>query len=275
MGRGGGWGCVHLCAASIIVPLPSPLRSPSPPHPPQSQCGTNLCVCNALNQCFQTQYSFVPISTNFPFSSEALHDTDYYLTVTSTNAAYLSTSLTLLFTVDTTPPEAGAVFDGPQGGGDLDFQPSQTISVYWTGFFDPETDVSFYQYQFGTQCQNGSAFVLPLGAGTTVVQTKSTSASWTAPTYGTYYITVVAYNQALQPSMAVCSDGITVDGRPPTFGGVVIPGATVYPGLVQTAAGQLWLIGANRGAILVTGYNPACAIASYPVLDLAPYPPQR
>eukprot|EP00731_Ephydatia_muelleri_P000539 Em0001g539a len=94
------------------------------------------------------------------------------------------------------------------------------------------------------------------------------------PPYGTYYITVVAYNQALQPSMAVCSDGITVDGRPPTFGGVVIPGATVYPGLVQTAAGQLWLIGANRGAILVTGYNPACAIASYPVLDLAPYPPQ-
>ena len=232
-------------------------------------------MCNVLNQCFQTQYSFVPISSNFPFSSEALHDTDYFLTITSTNAAYLSTSLSLLFTVDTTPPEVGAVFDGPPGGGDLDFQLSLTTSAYWAGFFDPETDVSFYQYQFGTQCQNGSTFALPLGAGTTVIQTKGTAVNWTAPAYGTYYITVVAYNQALQPSVPVCSDGVTLDARPPTFGGVVIPGAAVRPGLVQTPTGQLWLVAANREAVLVTGYNPTCAIASYPVLDLSPYPPRR
>ena len=32
---------------------------------------------------------------------------------------------------------------------------------------------------------------------------------------GTYYITVVAYNEALEPSTPVCSDGITIDTTPP------------------------------------------------------------
>lgn len=231
-------------------------------------------MCNALGQCFQTQYSFSPISSNFPSSSsQALHDTDYLLTVTSTNGAYLTTSLTLLFTVDTTPPELGVVFDGLVGGGDLDYQQSLVITSYWSGYVDPETNVAFYQYQFGTQCQNASAFTLPLAAG--VQQTTGTTANWTAPAYGTYYITVVAYNQALLPSSPLCSDGITVDGTPPTFGGVVIPGGRVYPGLVQSSGGQVWLIGADRGAMLVTGSSAACTVGRYPMVDLSIYPTQR
>ena len=234
-------------------------------------CIPPVCYCDSLFHCSEVQYSFSPGASDFTRSTEALHDTDYFITITITNHAYLTSSLVHPFTVDTTPPLVGSVFDAPPRSPDLDYQAGMTLETWWSGFFDRETDVSFYQYIFDSSCVNASYFSHPLDTGSPVIKTLTTSASWEAPGEGTYYITVVAYNSALQPSDTVCSDGITVDISPPLFEGVVIPGCVVRPGLAQDGEGRVWFIERNRERWLVDGDIEQCLNRST-VVDLSTYP---
>ena len=240
----------------------------------ESSCVAPECFCDSLLHCSLAQYSFSPLETNFPFSSEALHDTDYVLSVTVTNFARLSTTLDHFFTVDTTPPTAGAVFDGLQLP-DVDYQDHVTLNAWWTGFFDRETEIPFYQYIFANYCSDASLFSYPLNDSSAVSQTDLTSVQWDAPGEGTYYVTVVAYNNALQPSKLVCSDGVIVDLTPPRFMGVAVPGAVVKPGLVVDGDGQFWLIGSDRERAKVDGYSAWCANSSTLLVDLSAFPVRR
>lgn len=245
--------------------------------PPQTACAPDPnCVCDSLAHCSLTQYTFSPPSYHFNTSStEALHDTDYYIAVSVTNHALLTSSLTHHITVDTTPPLPGAVFDAPPGERDVDYQQDTALQAWWSGFFDRETGVAFYQYTFGTQCANSSLFIHPLELGSQVIETTEEYASWIAPEAGTYYITVVAYNNALQPSATVCSDGVTVDSEPPSFEGVSIPGSVVKPGLVVSSLlGEVWLIGEDRERVYVglASENEVCVNRSTPLEDLSEFP---
>ena len=87
------------------------------------------------------------------------HDTDYYITVVITNWAYLQAELTEQITIDTTPPLQGFVFDGSTG--DVDYQQEYTVTAWWTGFFDRESSVLFYQYVFDSSCADVSVFAIP------------------------------------------------------------------------------------------------------------------
>jgi len=87
------------------------------------------------------------------------HDTDYYITVVVTNWAYLQAQITQQITIDTTPPLQGFVFDGSTG--DIDYQQEHAITAWWTGFFDRESNVMFYQYIFDTSCADDSVFAIP------------------------------------------------------------------------------------------------------------------
>ena len=59
---------------------------------------------------------------------------------------------------------------------------------------------------------------------------------------GTYFVTVVAYNGAMDPSMPVCSDGNTIDQTPPLLSDVDIKATLIRDGMVKTTDGQLWFI---------------------------------
>lgn len=88
------------------------------------------------------------------------HDTDYYITIVVTNWAYLQTQLTQQITIDTTPPLQGVVFDGDSST-DIDYQQEHLIRAWWSGFFDRESEIRFFQYTFGTSCANQSMFTIP------------------------------------------------------------------------------------------------------------------
>ena len=240
----------------------------------ESICFAPQCFCDSLLHCSQSQYSFSPLQSNFLSSSEALHDTDYSISVTVTNFARLSTTLEHVFTVDTTLPTPGVVFDGFQFP-DIDYQDHVTLNTWWTGFFDRETDIPFYQYIFANSCVAADTFSYPLNETSGVSQTHLTSASLEVAGEGIYYITVVAYNNALQPSQPVCSDGVTVDLTPPTFVGVSIPGARVKPGLVVDSGGQYWLVEEDRERVMIDGYSGWCANSSVLVEDLSAFPIKR
>ena len=62
-----------------------------------------------------------------------------------------------------------------------------------------------------------------------VIETLSTEAVWQAPSPGTYFASVVAYNRALRPSTPVCSNGITIDHSPPVITRISLPDMTPHP----------------------------------------------
>ena len=118
-------------------------------------------------------------------------------------------------------------------------------------------------------------FSYPLNDSSVASQTGQTSVQWDSPGEGTYYVTVVAYNNALQPSKPLCSDGVTVDLTPPRFMGVAIPGGVVMPGLVVDSSGDFWLIGRDRERARVEGYSTWCATNSVLLEDLSAFPVRR
>ncbi|XP_050415812.1 uncharacterized protein LOC126829741 [Patella vulgata] len=133
------------------------------------------------------------------------------------NQAKLKTTLTKQITVDTSSPHQGMVHDGKYDTPEIDVQSDLELFAHWGGFFDRESGVKFYLYGFSTSCLGANKFQLNLANRQDIQQTTSTHASWTAPSDGKYYITVVAYNGALEVSLPVCSDGVVVDrtiGRP-------------------------------------------------------------
>ena len=156
-------------------------------------------------------------------------------------------------TVDSTPPVAGVVQDGP-GDTDIDYQQSLTLHANWHNFFDRESTISFYQYAFAEECLGADYFYLPTDGQVSgekvtghlnscrklqkqfvqcqhswilfvviqILVTTDTFASTTVAEPGSYHATVVAYNAAMEPSKPVCSDGVTVDTTNPMVSGIIM-----------------------------------------------------
>ena len=60
--------------------------------------------------------------------------------------------------MDLTPPHPGQVHDGVSGSPEVDYQARTQLHAHWSGFFDRESGVKFYQYAFHTSCLEASAF---------------------------------------------------------------------------------------------------------------------
>nr|XP_034314147.1 uncharacterized protein LOC105348718 isoform X1 [Crassostrea gigas] len=200
---------------------------------------------------------------------KGLHDSDYYLEVTTTNKAKLTTVLSKKITIDTSPPHTGVVQDGVSGTEEVDYQQGMTLNAHWEGFFDRESGVLFYQYGYDTKPLNASAFSLEASGNGQIVETYSLHATHTVTTEGQYYICVVAYNRALEPSEPVCSDGVTVTTAVPSVKEVNIEGATTTGGLVtDTTNSNYWIVTSNRFRRLIKDPTSDCITKATVVADL-------
>ncbi len=140
------------------------------------------CSCDVTDtHCNFIHHEFSPRLSDLLTSDTSNHDADYYITVTSTNHAFLSSSISLKFTVDTTPPLPGAVFDALPTQPDIDYQQDRTLQGWWAGFFDRETDIFLYQYVFSRECAEETNFTYPLDTGSVVMETNQTQAISEAP----------------------------------------------------------------------------------------------
>jgi hypothetical protein len=92
-----------------------------------------------------------------------------------------------------------------------------------------------------------------------IFETYASHATHTVTTEATYYICVVAYNRALEPSEPVCSDGVTVTTATPSVQEVNIEGALISGGLVTNSAkSNFWIVTNNRVRRLIKDPTSEC-----------------
>ncbi|XP_046571088.1 LOW QUALITY PROTEIN: uncharacterized protein LOC124279320 [Haliotis rubra] len=231
------------------------------------------CYCTPGVGCYHRHFQIKPriVSANlshggiFHDKDKGVHDSDYYLEVTVMNHAKLTTTLDFKVTIDSSPPHTGSVHDGQRGHSEIDYQDSKLLHAHWEGFFDRESGVKFYQYGYADHCLEIRDFGLDLSSPN-VTETSSTHASWTAPSEGKFYITVVAFNRALEPSLPVCSDGVTVDQTPPSLAQIVVLNSRTTEGLVRNGE-EVWLVTADRRRIRIANPDSGCSRSIAPDLS--------
>ena len=105
-------------------------------------------------------------------------------------------------TIDTSPPVAGTVHDGP-GPHDIDYQQSLTLHTTWHHFFDRESGVAFYQFAFGAQCLEADDFGLPPQEGVRYFHVFIYSFDVHFITIAIYYVKHVKHNMQKNANMLV------------------------------------------------------------------------
>jgi hypothetical protein len=151
----------------------------------QTACdGLEHCYCPIIGRCETFHYltsfpSLVSLNTNV-----GDHHRNYYLTITSTNVATLSTTDTFDFLLDDSPPFVGVVWEGPglDEQAEMDFTSSRQLLVRWHGFEDHESGMRLYRVVLATRCL--TAQEVDTSDNATVMQHPANTASFLFPTEG-------------------------------------------------------------------------------------------
>ncbi|KAK3101903.1 hypothetical protein FSP39_007221, partial [Pinctada imbricata] len=241
------------------------------------------CYCTAFWGCYHQHFQVKPeIKTIQNVSSglvvgkdQGVHDSDYYIEVSVTSKAKLTTILSKKITIDSSPPHTGIVNDGMRGTDEVDYQQDKTLYAHWDGFFDRESGILFYQYGFSTACIPKATFELD-NPSSGLTETYSLHATHTVTTEGKYFITVVAYNRALEPSDPVCSDGVTVDTTVPAVEEVTIEGARIKGGLItDSSSSAYYVVGENRVRRLIPNPTSECISKATQIADIDMLPQEK
>ncbi|KAK3589056.1 hypothetical protein CHS0354_008706 [Potamilus streckersoni] len=222
------------------------------------------CYCTPFHGCYHKHFQVKPVIVSakeglFQNGSKGLHDGDYYFQVIALNGAFHRTVETMKITVDTSQPHQGIVHEGILGNPEVDYQNILEIHAYWSDFFDKESGVMFYRYGFGKSCLTKETFLLDYNGHEQLIETYETKASYRAPEEGTYYITVAAYNHALDSSAPVCSDGVTIDTTSPIIKELKVERMRIRQALVISSAdSHVWYINRDRELYSVPDADSTC-----------------
>ena len=247
--------------------------------------GAHACVCNAFSSkyCYLRDYIF-PLERHIVLADSELdrHNRNFTFHLHVTNRAGLLTTMTHEIIVDVTPPDASAaaVHEGPGGEGapDVDYVQDASIPLRFEGFVDPESNIRAVLWQAGPTCVQDGALEAALAGNFT--RATGTSALFVAPAPGSYVITAIAFNGAWEPSVPVCSDGVTYDPTPAELDEISVGDLGATPGLIQVPweddeGSDVWLIYANLTSAKVEGPDGACqdAATALTIVPTALFPP--
>ena len=239
----------------------------------QSTCQLSKCYCPNIGRCENFLYtlSLNPLISNNTHIGD--HNRYYFFRITTTNIALLTTVIEVDVLVDNSPPEVGVVFDGRQYAPDVDYVSANSIVSYWHGFVDHESGIRFYTAAIGPNCLNKEHMLLPhiKNDTYTVLNTSSPSASFGLDRDGLFIVSVIAYNNAMEPSKVACSDGITRDSTPPIINNVTIKGSRTFP-VVVCSNGTPWYISQDvtKYNVSDTCENVCLNVDTVPIVDLMP-----
>ncbi|KAK7473968.1 hypothetical protein BaRGS_00034797 [Batillaria attramentaria] len=202
------------------------------------------CYCPVIGSCEHYTYSVNFTSLVGGNTNTGLHHREYYFVVNATNNAELRTTQHLDILIDESPPTAGVVFEGlsDDDHAEMDFTSSDLLHVRWHGFLDHESGILFYRVVLAERCLTQKE--METAVNKTDVE-NGNAVTLRFPNEGHYYVSVVAFNGAMLPSIVVCSDGITFDTTAPTLLNVSITHARRGQAIGCLNDDQPWLINAN------------------------------
>ena len=113
---------------------------------------------------------------------------------------------------------------GPVDGPDIDYTSDKDIMVHWHGFIDHESGIKLYRIGLAERCLDTDELsnnLTDIIGYEEVLFTENSFVFHTNHT-GKMFVTVVAFNNAMEPSKPACSDGITRDETPPNVVNLVL-----------------------------------------------------
>ncbi|XP_046569973.1 uncharacterized protein LOC124278290 [Haliotis rubra] len=211
----------------------------------EKSCPSNSnCYCPSIGECQFHNYTVKLNALVANKTNQAQHNQPFFFTVVSTNGAGLKNIDHMDILVDTSPPEAGTVKEGAVDGPDVDYTSEDTVLVNWAGFIDHESGIHHYMVSLGQKCLTLDV-MKNITEVITIPGSINTARFIIREEMKKYYATVVAFNAALSPSIAACSDGIIRDTSPPSVYNVVLRSAKTSKEHVVCLNGDLWLVKRN------------------------------
>ncbi|XP_033751510.1 LOW QUALITY PROTEIN: uncharacterized protein LOC117335547 [Pecten maximus] len=132
-----------------------------------------------------------------------------------------------------------------------------------------------YLYKITTSCQDAATMVLD-SSDSKVIETTDTDIAYVAEGNGVYFVTVVAFNHALEPSSPVCSDGVTIDSGVTSVHEISVDTAMVRGGLVtDSGATDVWILDTDRSLRKLSATTVACRAKATVLSDLDLFPRTR
>lgn len=148
-------------------------------------------------------------------TNTGLHNREYFFTFVVTNNAFLRTVDHVDILVDESAPVKGVVREGVFGEKDIDFTEENNTFINWDGFVDHESGILLYKVTLSPWCLKLEEMLNGVNNDSIVViNTTENSARIYFPKEGTFISSVIAFNNAGEPSDVACSDGITYDLSP-------------------------------------------------------------
>ena len=100
---------------------------------------------------------------------------------------------------------------------DIDYTSGDSFLVHWYGFLDHESDITLYELSLADRCLSSGELIKKNATNTSFFEAKfpDSALEINATFLGKRFVTVIAINNAMEPSDVLCSDGITRDIMPP------------------------------------------------------------
>ncbi|XP_052788838.1 uncharacterized protein LOC128223605 [Mya arenaria] len=174
-----------------------------------SSCSTAQCYCPAIGECAFLNYTITLKKLSVKNWHIGINNRIYYFTIKVTNMAGLSTTEHIDVLVDDSPPSVGVVYEDTN-------DTEQYRVVHWQGFSDPESGIRFYRIGINTRCltkEEMNSFSKTTNALYFELSFNETSIKIFDNFTCTPSITVLAINNAMQPSSVVCIEVIKRNDR--------------------------------------------------------------
>ena len=133
---------------------------------------------------------------------------------------------------DDSPPVKGVVVESTGEDLDIDYTKEASVMVRWKGFIDHESGIMKYRIAVNDHCLTAdemNVYSHHIPPNLSLYETSDQTLKMDLPYDGRYYFSVIAYNNALEPSDVACSDGVVRDSTPVIISDLVLESAKAKP----------------------------------------------
>ncbi|XP_062605213.1 uncharacterized protein LOC134267002 isoform X2 [Saccostrea cucullata] len=208
------------------------------------------CYCPSVGECQRLNYTLIMNSLVANNSHIGKHHREYSIEITVTNNAALQSKETVIILVDESAPETGVVKEGAAGSPDIDYTSSPPIKINWEGFIDHESGIKFYRIGLSSSCLRLEDLWHPTGSSIEYYDTEDMSKQVILDKSGKTFASVIAFNNAMEPSKVVCSDGVQLDRTPPVISNISVRNMMASSSLGCTN-GKYWFITENLTRVAI------------------------